>query len=155
MRRVITAAAAALALALAAGCDGDDADPKDDFLKQADRICLRSGLRPKAVPNDNAQAAEQLTEEARLRTGVVEKLRALEVPQELRSDFARFLTLSERVAASLRSMAAAARAGDDARLGELTRRTTLVESQRQRLGEDMDFRRCGRPITDPVRSGSQ
>jgi hypothetical protein len=151
MRRVTTAVAlAALALA-AGGCDGDDPDPAADFRKEADRICLRSGLRPKAVPNDNAQAAEQLAEEARLRAAVVKKLRALDPPEELRSDYRRFLALSERVAGALRDMAAAARRDESARLAELGRRTTLVEDQRQRLGERMEFRRCGRPITDPVR----
>jgi hypothetical protein len=155
MRRLLAAALLALTLALAAGCDGDDSDPTADFRKRADRICLRSGLRPKAIPNDNAQAARQLAEEAELRTGVIEKLRALDVPDELREDFARFLALSERVAGGLRDMSAAARADEDARLGELGRRTTIAEDQRQRLGERMKFRRCGRPITDPVRSASQ
>ena len=155
MRRLLLALAAALALALAAGCEGEDSDPTAEFRKQADRICLRSGLRPKAVPNDNAQAAKQLAEESRLRAGVVVKLRALEVPDELREDFTRFLALSERVARGLRDMAAAARADEDARLVELGRRATLVEDQRQRLGDQMEFRRCGRPITDPVRSASQ
>ena len=154
MRRAITAAALALAVCLAAGCDGDDSDPEAEFRNQADRICLRSGLRPKAGPNDNAQAAERVAEEARLRTGVIEKLRALEVPDELREDFARFLSLSEQVAGTLRDMAAAARAGEDARLAELGRRATIAEDQRQRLGEQMKFRRCGRAITEPVRGES-
>lgn len=152
MRPVATAlAVAALALG-AAACDGDDADPKADFLKQADRICLRSGLRPKAVPNDNRQAAERLGEEARLRAGVHEKLRALDAPDELRADYARFLELTDQVARALRRMAAVAARDEPARLAELGRRATLVEDERMRLAERIGFRRCGRPITPPVRS---
>jgi hypothetical protein len=155
MRRAITAtAAAALALA-AAGCDGDDSDPRADFLKEADRICLRSGIRPKAVPNDTAQAAELLSEEARLRAAVHEKLRALRPPAELRGDYARFLELTDRVARDLRRMAGVARRDDPTLLAELGRRATLVEDERLRLGERIGFRRCGRPITPPVRSASQ
>ena len=155
MRRATTAlAAVALALA-AAGCDGDDADPKAEFLKQADRICLRSGLRPKAVPNDNAQAAALLSEEARLRSGVHRKLRALDAPEELRRDYVRFLELTDEVASTLRDAAAAARRDQSVRLAELAREATLVEDERQRLGERIGFRRCGRPITPPFRSDSR
>ena len=155
MRRVTTAlAVAALALA-AAGCDGDDSDPNADFLKQADRICLYSGLRPKAVPNNNAQAAALLSEEARLRAGVHQKLRALDPPGELRDDYARFLELTGEVARLLRGMASAARRDLDVRLAELGREATLAEDTRQRLGEEIGFRRCGRPITPPFRSESQ
>ena len=155
MRRVTTVVAvAALALA-AAGCDDDDRDPRSDFLAQADRICLHSGLRPKAIPNDNAQAAALLSEESRLRAGVHAKLRALEPPAELRRDYARFLALSDDVASALRRMAGVARRDDSVRLAELARETTIVEDGRQRLAERIGFRRCGRPITPPVRSASQ
>src|SRR5918998_1594069 len=101
MKRAI--ALLALAAALAAGCDDDEPDPRADFLKQADRICLKSGIRPKAVPNDLPQAAEQLAEEARLRAGVHEKLRGLgQPPEELRADWRRFLSLTDHVARDLR-----------------------------------------------------
>lgn len=154
MRRPAACLIVLLVLPLAA-CDGDDSDPKADFLKEADRICLRSGLRPKAVPNDNRQAAELLSEEARLRAAVHSKLRALRPPDELRSDYARFLALTDQVARSLRRMSAAAARDEPARLAELGRRTTLVEDERQRLGERIGFRRCGRPITPPVRSATR
>jgi hypothetical protein len=155
MRRATTAVAlAALALA-AAGCDGDDSDPKADFLKEADRICLHSGLRPKAVPNDNSQAAELLAEEARLRAAVHAKLRALDPPGELRGDYARFLELTGEVARALREMAGVARRDQSVRLAELARATAVVEDERQRLGERIGFRRCGRPITPPFRAESR
>jgi hypothetical protein len=137
---------------LLAGCDDEDSDPRADFLKQADRICLRSGIRPKAVPNDLERAAGQLAEESRLRAGVHEKLERLEPPDALREDYARFLDQTDRVARGLDRMAALARAGRDADLGELGRRTGELESQRFELGKRIGFRRCGRPITDPVRS---
>lgn len=151
MKRAI--AFLALGAALAGGCDdGDERDPRADFVRQADRICLRSGIRPKAVPNDLAQAAEQLSEEARLRAGVHEKLRALgEPPEQLRRDWPRFLELTGTVARDLRRMADVARAGDAAELAERSRRTGRTETERQRLGERMGFRRCGRPITEPLR----
>ena len=149
MKRAI--ALLTLAAALAAGCDGDDADPRGDFVKQADRICRKSGIRPKAVPNDLAQAAGQLSEEARLRAAVHERLRALgEPPQELRRDWSRFLELTGAIARDLRRMAGVARAGEAAELAELSRRTGLTETERLRLGERMGFRRCGRPITEPL-----
>jgi hypothetical protein len=154
MRRATTAIALAALAIGAAGCDGDETDPRADFLKQADRICLRSGVRPKALPNDSRQAAELLGEEARLRAGVHAKLRALDVPGELRGDYARFLELTGEVASALRRMAAVARRDEPARLSELGRRATLVEDERMRVAERIGFRRCGRPITAPVRSAS-
>lgn len=151
MRRTLTVLALVAALG-AAGCDDDDADPRTDFLKQANRICLKSGIRPKAVPNTLPQAADQLADEARLRLGVHAKLVALKpVPDELRGDYARFLEQTESVARGLERMAAAARAGRQAELAELGRRTSATESERFRLAERIGFRRCGRPITDPVR----
>ena len=148
MRRALTLLAIASVAAFAGGCDDDDPDPRADFLKQADRICLRSGIRPTAVPNDLRQAARQLATEARLRAGVHAKLEALDPPDELARDYTRFLSLTARVAGSLREMSGVARRGEQAELG---RRTTLVESERMRLGERMGFRRCGRAITEPVR----
>lgn len=135
------------------GCDGEDADPRADFVKQADRICLRSGIRPKAVPNDLPAAAEQLTEESRLRTGVHRKLSELEPPGELREDYARFVEQTGTVARNLGRMAALARAGREADLGELGRRTAGIESQRFELARRIGFRRCGRPITTTVTEG--
>lgn len=135
---------------LLAGCDDDDSDPRADFLKQADRICLKSGIRPKAVPNDLPAAADRLAEEARLRAGVHEKLAALEPPDDLRADYTRFLEQTERVARDLARMAGLARAGREADLGELSRRTGELELQRFELGEKIGFRRCGRPLTDPL-----
>ncbi|HEX8648979.1 MAG TPA: hypothetical protein VF715_18950 [Thermoleophilaceae bacterium] len=153
MKRAI--ALLALTAALAAGCDdGDERDPRADFLKRADRICLKSGLRPKAVPNDLAQAAGQLSEEARLRAAVHEQLGGLgQPPPELRADWQRFLELTGAVARDLRRMAGVARAGDASELGELSRRTGTVETERQRLAARIGFRRCGRPITEPLRGG--
>jgi hypothetical protein len=153
MKRAI--ALLALAAALAAGCDdgdGGERDPRTDFVKSADRICLKSGIRPKAVPNDLAQAAEQLSEEARLRARVHAELRALgDPPAELRGDWPRFLELTGTVARELRRMAGVARAGESAELAELSRRAGETETERQRLGERIGFRRCGRPITEPLR----
>lgn len=147
----LVAVLAALAVGVAAGCDDEDSDPHADFVKQADRICRRSGIRPKAVPNDLPRAAEQLSEEARLRADVHTKLAAVEPPADLRAAYVRFLEQTDRVARDLDRMAALARAGRDADLGELGRRTGVLESERFRLAERIGFRRCGRPITDPVR----
>jgi hypothetical protein len=150
MKRAI--ALLALAVALTAGCDDDERDPRADFVKRADRICLKSGIRPKAVPNDLAQASEQLAEEARLRAAVHGELRSLgDPPEELGRDWTRFLELTGAVARELRRMAGVARAGEAAELAELSRRTGETETERQRLGERMGFRRCGRPITEPLR----
>jgi hypothetical protein len=151
MRRALTLLAIAAVAAFAVGCEDDDPDPRSDFIKQADRICLRSGIRPTAVPNDLGQAAEQLAVEARLRSAVHTKLQALKPPDELARDYGRFLRLTDRVARDLRRMSGVARAGDQAELAELGRRTTLVETERMHLGERMGFRRCGRAITEPVR----
>ena len=151
MKRAITTLA--VGAALLAGCDGKESDPRSDFVKQADRICLKSGIRPKAVPNDLAQAAEQLEEEGRLRAGVHAKLRGLGAPpDELRADWARFLSLTGRVAGDVSRMSALARAGREADLAELGRRTGTLEADRLRLGERIGFRRCGRPITAGVTS---
>jgi hypothetical protein len=151
MRRALTLIAL-VAAAAGAGCDGDDdPDPQSDFHKEADRICLNSGLRPTAVPNDLPHAAQQLADEARLRSAVRDKLAGLDPPEDVARDYARFLELSGEVAAGLRRMSAVARRGEQARLAELGRRLTLVESERQRLAERIGFRRCGRAITEPVR----
>jgi hypothetical protein len=156
MRRVLTSVAVAVVAAgLAAGCDGDEADPKADFLERADRICLYSGLRPKGIPNDARQAAALLAEEARLRAGVHRRLSALEPPGEVERDYALFLRRTEQVADALRRMSAVARRDEPARLAELGRRATLVENERMRVAERIGFRRCGRAITAPVREPSR
>ena len=153
MRRALTVLAIAAAAASAGGCDDDDPDPRSDFVKDGDRICLRSGIRPTAVPGELPQAARQLAVEARLRAAVHEKLAALDPPEDVADDYARFLRLTDRVARSLRRMSAVARAGDQAELAELGRRTTLVEDERMRLGERLGYRRCGRAITESFRGG--
>ena len=149
MRRALTLLAIAAAAAGAAGCDDDDGgDQRTEFQRQADRICLRSGIRPKAVPKAMPQAARLLAEEARLRSAVREKLAAIEPPAEHAADYERFLSLSGDVAEGLRRMSGLARRGDRAGLADLGRRTGDVEHERQRLGERLGFIRCGRPITE-------
>ena len=140
----------------AGGCDDEDhVRRRSDCHETADRICLYSDLRPKAVPNDMAQAARLLGEEARLRAAVERKLRPLAAPADLARDYERFLRLSAEVADALRRMSAVARRGERARLAELGRRAGLVEAERQRLAERIGFRRCGRPITRlPAAGGS-
>lgn len=148
MRRLATfLALVAVGATALGGCDDDESDPRPDFVVQGDRICLKSGIRPKAVPNDLRVAAEQLGEEARLRAGVHEKLAALKPTEELRDDYARFLEQTGTVAGDLERMAALARAGREADLGELGRRTAELESERFKVAEKIGFRRCGRPIT--------
>jgi hypothetical protein len=144
----------ALGAVLLAGCGGGDKpSPRADLLKQADRICLNSGMRPRAIPGGLAQAAADLSGEARLRSAVRAKLAALRPPSDLRVDYARFLAASEGVAGDMRRMAGLARRGRQADFAELDRRTNLAEAARFRLAERIGFRRCGRPIQAPVRGG--
>ena len=150
MKRAITLLA--LGAALVAGCsDDEDSDRRPDFVKEADRICRKSGIRPKAVPNDLTQAAEQLEEEARLRAAVHGQLARIEPTEELREDYRRFVAETDAVARALSLMATFARSGQEGDLAETGRRTGVREAERLRLAERIGFRRCGRPITDPVR----
>ncbi|HEX8744514.1 MAG TPA: hypothetical protein VF712_15415 [Thermoleophilaceae bacterium] len=153
MRRILAILAVG-AIAAGGGCSDDDgdADPRSDFVKTADRICLRSGLRPQGLPGDLPHAAEQLAEEARLRAEVHAKLAELHPPAHLRADYERFVDQTGRVARDLGRMAKLARGGHEADLGELGRRAGELESGRLRLAKRMGFRRCGRPITEPVRT---
>jgi hypothetical protein len=143
-----------LSAALAAGCGGGGGkhpSPHADFLRQADRVCRESGIRPQAIPSGLPQAAEQLAQEARLRSAVHARLTAIKPPADVRVDYTRFLAETDGVARDMQRMAALARGGRQADFAELGRRTGLAEAARFRLAARIGFRRCGRPIVDPVR----
>jgi hypothetical protein len=150
MRRATTFLA--LGAMLVAGCGGGERpSPHAQFLRQADRICRKSGIRPQAIPSGLPQAAAQLSDEARLRLAVHSQLVAVKPPDELRADYTRFLAETDAVARDIQRMAALARRGRQADLAELGRRTGLADAARFRLAERIGFKRCGRPIVEPVR----
>jgi hypothetical protein len=94
-RKTFWALALALAaLALAAGCggdDGDDTDPKEEYIGQGDEICARGTFTigsqarerygsPQPPPKKIQEYSSQIVVPT-LQTEVVEKLRALPAPE--------------------------------------------------------------------------
>jgi hypothetical protein len=94
-RKTLWALALALAaLALAAGCggeDGDDTDPKEEYIAQGDEICARGTFTigtqarerygtPQPPPKKIEEYGKQIVVPT-LQTEVVEELRALPAPE--------------------------------------------------------------------------
>jgi hypothetical protein len=146
-RKTLWALALALAaLALAAGCggdDGDETDPKEEYIAQGDEICARGTFTigsqarerygtPQPPPKKIEEYSEQIVVPT-LQTEVVDKLRALPAPEGDEQTTAAIYDELQRAIDELRA--------DPGLLAEQNVGGAFDEANR--LAQAYGFRQCG------------
>jgi FHA domain len=119
---------------------------KEDAIAEADAIC--------AAATDEADAIEQPTDLAgsgpyfegitRIQQDEVERLKALEVPDEDKDVFEDFIASQEALTGQFQDMAEAANAGDQAAFDVALAEATAEQSRATDLAEEYGFQNCGK-----------
>ena len=160
--------ALAFALALLAGCGGGDDEgggggdgggadaTREEFVAEANRICREGEQKLSGITEDAqeeirqagsqkeqqeavADVLERTVEEYR---PVLEDLRAVEAPAELREDWSRFLDGIEEAFDKFPELAEATREGDREKLEELTTDFTRIASDTRPFAERNELEDC-------------
>jgi hypothetical protein len=158
--------ALAFALTLLAGCGGGDDEgsgagggdgaTKEQFVAEANRICREgeeklSGITQEAQEKIQQAGSQQEQQEAVAdvldRTveeyrPVLEDLRAVEAPEELRDEWSRFLDGIQEAFDKFPELADATRDGDREKLEELTSDFTRIASDTRPFAERNDLQDC-------------
>jgi hypothetical protein len=136
-----------LLAALAVVVSGCGSGPsRTEFVRKADALCTATNRAhpPKPRPRSGAQAAAQETEEIAVRRELDAKLKALEVPDSLRSDFDAYNEGTRRVIAAIEVMRADARSRDKRKFQFDSRGFERAATAREKVAIRIGFRVCGR-----------
>ena len=144
-RTLGAAAALAVTAALAAGC-GDSGPSKAEFVKKADAACAQTNKAhpPPPQPKDAKEAAKQQAQEIEIREGLDKKLKALDVPDDLKKDFDAYNAGTEKIIAAIRKMKADADKNNEKKFGVDQQAFTKAAADREKSAVKLGFKTCGR-----------
>jgi predicted small lipoprotein YifL len=138
-----------LAVATLAAC-GSSGPSRSDFVAKADKLCRQSNkTAPRRPPRNAREAAQQTEREVTARVALDRRLRALEVPKSVKSDFRRYNAQTQQAIGLFRLQHQAAGANQEARFGAIGKRLNAVLNGRDRTAARIGFKECGRAIKKP------
>lgn len=146
MRRPIRLSTLPTCLAIAAataGC-GDQPLTKAEYVKQADEICKEAKAEQQrfGTPTSVEAIVELATKSGPIWRDEVERLRALEAPDELKPTAKAAYDLLDQRGPALDAFAAAAKAGEAERLAALSARRSSLEGEIRAAARPIGFKVC-------------
>lgn len=159
-RRALLAATACAAI-IATGCgEKDEPAPASAAaaIAEGDEICTAAGeeistLRADAAPKTPQDAARLTEQVLSVHEQEIADLRALAVPDDLRSDLDRYLVARERGLEPLREGLDAARAGNPTAYAQAQADAAAGQVRRTELARAVGFRECSLPAASGVPPG--
>ena len=154
MTRLRLAAAVPLAVLALAGCGGDDAPSKDDFVKAADDVCKDLEKQSQELQQsepDNVQEIVEFARKARETTQqAVRDVRELEVPEGADGDKAKewqaavTAEAENQLLPALDDLEKAAEANDERALVAAAQKIDQLEATRSdKLAGELGMKECG------------
>lgn len=144
---------------LLAGCGGDRGPSRAAFARGADAICRSALARLSAVKQriDEAatgtdaglilsDSARLLREGAGVSRAAADRIAALEKPREAADAIDAWVASNRRQAAQTEALAAAFRAGDQARIGRLSATVGALEQRNNATARGFGMRSCAEPV---------
>jgi hypothetical protein len=133
-----------LSTACGGGGDGDQLT-EDEYVQQAEEICLRASAESDALeqPQTQAEIVEFAQENLRLLVRGNSELRELEPPASLESVVDQWLALSDRQADVASELIDALQSEDEAKVAQLQEQLTSNAEEIQSLSRKIGLRRCG------------
>lgn len=114
---------------------------KDDYIAQADDICLQANTSLAEVDETDAQQAA--SDKGEILSGQLEQLQTLAPPEEDTDALNKFLKALGKEVEAYADQATAAERGDDATVAELDTTITEFADKAQSAAEDYGFDVCG------------
>jgi hypothetical protein len=144
------AVAVALSALLLAGCDiGDDGNAgQEEFVRQADAVCLRYAQRIGGIPRPQTflrDFAVYMRRAVPLARQQNQELRSLDPPGDLADEFRRMLTLLDQQLNLARRAGEEAYAGREASAQATFQQSLVPASEAARIAQRIGFTTCGSP----------
>jgi hypothetical protein len=144
----VLAAAAAVLVAFGAGCMGDDGNGEASFVEQADSICSDAQLEMSRVqqpqdPRDPLQLALFLERAVPVAREQNRRLKALERPEEQRTEINRWLGALDAEVDVAERMLTAARREDRSAVQTALQESALASAQSQQFARQVGLTVCG------------
>jgi hypothetical protein len=141
------AAAAAVLVGLGAGCMGDDSTDKASYVEEADMICSDSQLQMSRVqqpqdPRDPLQLALFLERAVPVAREQNRKLKALERPEEQRTQINRWLGALDAEVDVAERMLTAAQREDRRAVQAALQESALASAQSRQFAQQVGLRVC-------------
>jgi len=140
-----TSAVVLSALALAA-CGGDDAPTKADVITEADKICADGNKELEAIGNPTS--IEEVPDFAKRSVPIVEstvdKIEALEAPEEGKADFDTFVKTNRDAIALVKPLGDADPASDGPAIEEAITEADAVGTKGEEAAKAYGFKECGK-----------
>jgi hypothetical protein len=145
-RSTIAGALAAIAAVALAGCGGGSKPSKAEFAKKADALCAATNRShpPKPQTKSLKEAGAQEAEEVGIRRELDRKLRALDVPDEAKTDFGDYNAGTEKIIAAIQQTTVDARKNDRKQFNVDFNRSQQAAAAREKSAIKLGFRTCGR-----------
>jgi hypothetical protein len=143
--RILLAPICLTAAVLAAGCGGDKALSKADYVKQADQICQRAKDSQKKLgtPNTAADIATFADKAKPTIEDEIKQLRALKAPDELKDDANAAYALLDQEVPKIDELAAAAKANDVPKLQAVVESASKISDQAGVKAKKLGLKVCG------------
>jgi hypothetical protein len=144
--RTLTTTCVALALGAAGltACGGDEGLSKAEYLKQGNALCRQANadLKKIAPPSDLAGLKDYVTKAKGVTTKAVDKLDALEPPEDLRADHDAHVADGRKVIAMADRLGDAAASQDQAAFERLTKEGDRMDEVSDKRAERMGLTDC-------------
>jgi hypothetical protein len=150
--RVLVTCVAALALGLVAGCggggdsggSGGDRLSQSEFVSQANAICKDVNDRIDAVdaPTSVADLAEPTQKVKDIYDDGISKMQDINPPASAEDDFNEFIDISQQQSDRLSQIVDAAKAGDAAKVTQITNEGSTADKRSDTLATKMGLDEC-------------
>jgi hypothetical protein len=135
---------------MACGSSGDGRPSTDELVGEGDEICTEARERIAELQKEPPESAGEAAEFTRRLIEITEQelaeLRSLEVPEETRDAFNRYLRSRERALAIIREGLRAAERGDAQAYAAAQAKVTEAQVERAQLAERAGLSECSRPL---------
>jgi hypothetical protein len=145
-RSTTAGAATALAAIALAGCGGSSEPSKAEFVKKADALCAATNKAhpPKPRPKSSKEAAAQQAEEISIRRDLDTKLKKLDVPSDLKSDFDAYNAGTQKIIAAIEKTQTDAKQNDEKKYNADLKVFEQAAADREKSAIRLGFKTCGR-----------
>jgi|SRR6266511_1319122 len=141
------AATILVVLLAAAGCGGGDSGlSKSDFIAKADGICKKTTPPSTPTPKTASDAKKAAQAQVDYRVPIQAELGKLDPPDEVKADFDKFQTATQKSIDDFKQQVEAAAKNQESRYGTLNRKIDGLFKQRQQLANKIGFKFCGQPV---------
>jgi outer membrane murein-binding lipoprotein Lpp len=136
-------AAIVLLVVVLAGCGGGLS--RNELVAKGDAICKRvnAQIAKEPTPKDAAGLKRLADKTVAISDPAIKDMEALQAPDELKQDFAKFVASLKQQRDLTRQIGTAAGQGDTAKIQQIGTSAQKVQAEYRRLSDKIGFKRCG------------